>query len=401
MATTQTKTPAKTETAAPPAKNGNGKSQVPALAGPRLPYHPAIEERFGIDKASWKALCEAIFPVAQTTESVILALSYCKARKLDPFKRNVHIVPIWDKKQKKMVDTVWPGIGELRTTAFRTGLYAGRDKTEFGPDVTHKFKTFDYNGKPTGEIDVTFPEWAQVTVHRVVKGGIVRAFEGPQVYWMETFAEDRNGCPNTMWRKRTRGQLDKCAEAAALRAAFPEECGDQFTEADGPALYQNSTGQQQHEITMQKVIDAESQLENFSNGHGGEDESQQEAATEEVDPETGEVTEATGAEASATEAAEDATEAEETAEEPTEQAADEPDEEEERRQRAIEDYHSHMMTQGYDGADSEEAVEGAWQHCKTELAKMGVAKNSPEFDRFKRLYVDALGGVMGQGKRGR
>jgi hypothetical protein len=33
-----------------------------------------------------------------------------------------------------------------------------------------------------------------------------------------------------MWIKRPRGQLHKCAKAASLRAAFPEECGDYAAE---------------------------------------------------------------------------------------------------------------------------------------------------------------------------
>jgi len=104
----------------------------------------------------------------------------------------------------------------LRTTAFRTSEYAGRDKTDFGPDVTKK----------VGNVEITFPEWASVTVYRMVKGLRV-AFAGPQVYWLETYAtysrDDKS--PNSMWSGRPRGQLDKCAEAAALRAAFPEEVG--------------------------------------------------------------------------------------------------------------------------------------------------------------------------------
>jgi len=200
---------------------------VATFKAPRLPYHPAIEERFGIDQASWKALVEAVFPLATSIDSVILALSYCRARKLDPFKRVVYIVPIWSKADGKMIDTVWPGIGELRTTAFRTGLYAGRDDAEFGPEITEK----------VGNVEVTFPEWCKVTVYRVC-GGERRAFAGPKVYWMETYAtrSRTDQSPNEMWGKRTRGQLEKCAEAAALRAAFPEELGDELTNEEAPGL---------------------------------------------------------------------------------------------------------------------------------------------------------------------
>lgn len=207
-------------------------NQTIQIAQPRLPYHPAVEKRFGIDKSGWKALVEAVFPNAQTAESVILALTYCKARDLDVFKRVVHIVPIWDKKQGRMVETVWPGIGELRTTAFRSNSYAGRDATSFGDNITHSWDTKD------GPIEVNFPEWAQITVYRIVNNERV-AFAGPTTYWLETYASVKDGSPNSMWRKRPRGQIDKCAEAAALRCAFPEGVGDQYTEADGPMVYQH------------------------------------------------------------------------------------------------------------------------------------------------------------------
>lgn len=195
---------------------------LPVLAPPRLQFHPAIEERFGIDRASWKALVEAIFPNAATTESVVLALSYCRARKLDPFKRTIHIVPIWNRQLKQMVDTIWPGIGELRTTAFRTGEYAGRDEARFGPTIVL--------GK-VGKIDMNYPEWCAVTVYRLIKGNRV-AFYGPKVYWIETYATAGrdDDSPNEMWRNRPIGQLEKCAEAAALRAAFPEEIGGDLIE---------------------------------------------------------------------------------------------------------------------------------------------------------------------------
>jgi hypothetical protein len=38
--------------------------------------------------------------------------------------------------------------------------------------------------------------------------------------------------PNSMWEKRPHGQLGKCAEAAALRKAFPEETGGAYIEEE-------------------------------------------------------------------------------------------------------------------------------------------------------------------------
>jgi phage recombination protein Bet len=184
-------------------------SAVTAWAPPtRLAFPDKVSDRFQIDAIKWKALVETIYPNAASVDSIIMALSYCEARRLDPFKRPVHIVPVWSKALNKMVDTVWPGISELRTTAMRTAVYAGKDKTQFGPDITADL----------GGVSVTYPEWAQTTVYRVVPGVGRCAFEGPEVSWIESYARAGRDTakPNDMWLKRPRGQLDKCAEAAAL-----------------------------------------------------------------------------------------------------------------------------------------------------------------------------------------
>ncbi len=195
--------------------------EIAVFAEPRIAYHPLVEERFGIDKAGWRALIDAVWPAAKTADAVVLALSYCKARNLDPFKRPVHIVPVWSSEQKRMVESVWPGIGELRTTAFRTGLYAGREATEFGP----------IKNETLGGVQIEFPEWARVTVYRLGRNGERMPFPGPRVYWLEIYATANRdtAAPNTMWRRRPAGQIDKCAESAALRAAFPEEIGNDYT----------------------------------------------------------------------------------------------------------------------------------------------------------------------------
>ena len=218
----------------PAPEQAHSKGEVAIVSPPRLPYHPAISERFGIDRASWKALVEAVYPEAKTTDSVILALSYCKARKLDPFKRVVHIVPVWDSERRAYVETVWPGIAEHRTTAFRTKQYAGADACQFGETIEQAFSGETKRGK----INVTlkFPAWAQLTVYRLIDGQRVPV-PGPRVYWLETYSRlGRAEVPNDMWQKRPFGQLEKCAEAAALRRAFPEELGDEPTVEEAGAF---------------------------------------------------------------------------------------------------------------------------------------------------------------------
>lgn len=202
----------------------------------RLPYHPAMKRDFGVDRQTWKALTEAIYPSAKTQEGVLLAISYCQARGLDIMKRPVHVVPIWNSQLGREVESVWPGIGELRTTAHRTGQYAGRSETAFGEDSGGEWEYTPRKG-PKRTVSVVFPEWAQVTVYRLIAGE-ERKFVGPKVYWLETYSTiGKSDCPNSMWEKRPRGQLDKCAEAAALRAAFPEEIGDQYSSDEVGALH--------------------------------------------------------------------------------------------------------------------------------------------------------------------
>lgn len=199
------------------------------IQGPRLPYHPAVSERFGVDQTAWRVLTDAVFPAASRPESIIMALGYCRARNLDIFKKPVQIVPIWDSKRREMVDTVWPGISELRTTAMRTKNFAGFDDTQYGPMIEETL----------GGVEVRYPEWAQCTVYRLIAGQRV-AFVGPKVFWIETYATAKRDtrAPNSMWLKRPRGQIEKCAEAAALRRAFPEEIGNEYAaeEMEGQAF---------------------------------------------------------------------------------------------------------------------------------------------------------------------
>lgn len=236
---TKTETKAKTDAPAqaapaaqPPAQRRTG--QEIAIARPRLPYPGRIvEDRFGVDAATWRAVCESVFPLARTPEAIILALSYCRAKRLDVMKKVCHIVPMWNTALNREVETVWPGIAELRTTAFRTAQYAGARPTEFGPWIEHEFEaTKPARGNKAAvhkKKRVRFPEWARVTVLRHGIAGVVE-FPGPTIYFREAFGYDKGvAVPNERWSRAPSQMLEKCAEAAALRKAFPEEFGDDWT----------------------------------------------------------------------------------------------------------------------------------------------------------------------------
>jgi len=160
-----------------------------------------------------EVLQSSLFPGAKPA-SIALALDYCRAAGYDPMQKPVHIVPMWDGKAQSMRDVIMPGIGIYRTNAARTGALVGISEPEFGPMVTENL----------GGLEVTFPEWCKVTVKRYV-AGLVAEFTAVE-YWLENYAtkggKERSEAPNAMWMKRKRGQIAKCAEAQALRKAFPE-----------------------------------------------------------------------------------------------------------------------------------------------------------------------------------
>lgn len=203
---------------------------------PRLPF-PANDVRdLNINEGQWKALVDAIYPSAKTVDGVVLALRYCKSRDLDPFKRAVHVVPMWNSALGREVETVWPGINELRTTASRTKSWAGNDDCQFGPTLKRGFQDSQERGRGNnkyverGECPAfDFPEWAQITVYRIIEGQRV-PFVGPKVRFTEMFSGEKGlRVPNSKWRASPFQMLEKCAEAAALRRAFPEELANDYT----------------------------------------------------------------------------------------------------------------------------------------------------------------------------
>lgn len=198
--------------------------------------------KHGLTEDTWSALTNSIYPGAAPA-SIMMAMSYCKARGLDILKRPVHIVPMKVKDAKTgeygWRDVVMPGIAEYRTTAMRTGLYAGMDDPEYGPDIEYK--------------GVHAPEFCKVRVYRMFDG--VRVPFPHVEYFVEAVNTKKDGSVNAMWTKRPRGQLTKTAEAGALRKAFPEEFGGIITadEAQDESMIHDQHGPTPDQSTAKSI----------------------------------------------------------------------------------------------------------------------------------------------------
>lgn len=154
----------------------------------------------------------SLYPSA-TIESIKMVLGYCKASGLDVMQKPVHIVPMWDKKAGAMRDVIMPGIGLYRVQAARSGQLAGVTEPEFGQDVTEE----------VGGTRITYPSFCKISVMRRLPTGEIGVFTAVE-RWRENYATAKKDVltPNAMWSRRPYAQLAKCAEAQALRKAFPE-----------------------------------------------------------------------------------------------------------------------------------------------------------------------------------
>jgi phage recombination protein Bet len=231
-------------------------AQAPALTvAPR--YHKP--DGFGGTDVAWRVLCD-LYPAAETPDVVLAVVEYCAARKLDPLRKPVHVVPMFNSRLRRKVQVVMQGINELETTAHRTGLWCGMELPAWGPDETKTFRgeyENDDGSKRATEVTITFPVWCAVTVLRMVKG-TPRTF-AEQVYWIEAYgrAGFRSEVPNARWTQAPRQMLGKVAKAAALRAAFPEEVEYAAEEFEGRTIDDDHGGKTiEHVEPTRERIDA-------------------------------------------------------------------------------------------------------------------------------------------------
>lgn len=102
--------------------------------------------------------------------------------------------------------TIQTGIDGFRNIAARTGDYAGSDDPTFTKTENNTLES------------------CTVSVYKMVQGQ--RCKFAATAYWAEYFPGERLG---RMWLKMPHVMLSKCAEAQALRKAFPANLGGLYT----------------------------------------------------------------------------------------------------------------------------------------------------------------------------
>lgn len=142
---------------------------------------------------------------------------------LNPLAKQIYAIPYQQKlpgtNQYRTKLTIVCGIDGYRAIAERSGCYAGSDEPEYGPAVkVLAEKTAWENGKKVSQtVELTAPEWAKVTTYKIVGG--VRCPFTAKVFWNEYFPASKPG----KWLDMPFHMLAKCAEANALRKAFPND----------------------------------------------------------------------------------------------------------------------------------------------------------------------------------
>lgn len=154
-------------------------------------------------------LIKRTIAIGATNDELRLFLHQAKRTGLDPLSRQIFFV------KRKDRGTIQTAIDGYRLIADRTGKYAGSDDYRFDEGISQ----YEHLKTERG-----WPMTATMTVWKMVDG--VRSSFAATAEWSAYYPGDAQGW---MWKKMPYLMLGKCAEALALRKAFPAELSGIYT----------------------------------------------------------------------------------------------------------------------------------------------------------------------------
>ncbi len=172
----------------------------------------APQDAFGKLSRNQIELIKSTVAKGASDDELRLFIQVCKGANLNPFLRQVHLVPRWDSKLEREVRTIQVGIDGFRAVAESSGQYAGNDDPTFDGE-----KTIEFSTKSKAKNTLTVPQKASSTVYKLMDGQ--RYPFTATARWEEYYPGEKMGF---QWHIRPYLMLGKCAEALALRKAFPK-----------------------------------------------------------------------------------------------------------------------------------------------------------------------------------